>query len=60
MPVTTKLIDGKHRVVEEATGKIVTGRYPSPVDGGGHDSQERARRQADAINVSMAKKENET
>lgn len=53
MPVTTKLINGRHRIVEADTGNIVNNRHGTPVDGKGHYSAERAARQANAINASI-------
>ena len=58
MPVTTKFIKGKYRVVDD-TGKLTLGRHNVPVDGQGHDSPERAQRQADRINETVAKRKEE-
>lgn len=57
MPVTTKQVNGKWRVVEKATGKVVG--HPSgkgPADGGGHGTRKAAMQQAAAINISMHKR----
>ena len=54
MPVTTKLIRGRYRVVEEDTGRIATNQAGTPVDGGGFTKQDRAERQVSAINRSLA------
>ena len=56
MPVTTKLINGKYRVVEADTGKIVNGRWGTPADGKGHVTAKRAEDQAAAINASIEKR----
>ena len=55
MPVTIKGIKGKYRVIDD-TGKLTLGRHNVPVDGQGHDSPERAQRQADRINEAVAKR----
>jgi len=55
MPVTVKKVGGAYRVVEKATGKIVT-RGGKPVDGGGHLTAQGAQEQASAINISQARK----
>jgi len=49
MPNKTKLIRGKWRVVESATGKI-TKKNGKAVDGGGHKDRAAAIAQATAIN----------
>lgn len=58
MSVTIKLINGKYRVVDD-TGKLTLGRHRVPVDGKGHDSAEKAQRQANAINAAVEKRKKE-
>lgn len=56
MPVTVQKRGGKYRVVEAANNNIATNARGTPVDGGGHDSREKAAKQARAINASVKKK----
>ena len=56
MPVTTKKIGGKYRVVESESGQIAKNRSGTPVDGGGHKTADRATAQARAINASLQKR----
>lgn len=51
MPVKTKKIGEKWRVVEASSGKIVLNRKGNPVDGGGHQTEQSAKKQAAAINA---------
>jgi len=53
MPVTTKRIRSKYRVVEADTGELATNARGTPVDGGGHMSQQQAESQVRAINASL-------
>ena len=53
MPVTTRKINGKVRVIEAASGKIAKNKSGTAVDGGGHRSATRAAAQARAINASL-------
>ncbi len=55
MPVATKKIGGKWRVVETNTEKLAK-RNSRAVDGGGHGSKEKAIAQVQAINISLHKK----
>lgn len=57
MPVTCKLVNGKHRVVEARTGRIATNASGTPLDGGGHGSQELCQRQARAVNAHLKEKQ---
>ncbi|KKM94067.1 hypothetical protein LCGC14_1202090 [marine sediment metagenome] len=52
MPVETKKIGGKWRVVEANTGKLAK-RNGRAVDGGGHGSEGKAVAQVQAINISL-------
>lgn len=56
MPLTTKLINGKHRLVEASTGKISMTSNGNPRDGGGGMLKSKVQRQANAINAAIAKK----
>lgn len=56
MPVTTKLIRGRYRVVEAQTDRIATNQAGTAVDGGGYTSEDHAKRQAEAINSSLEKR----
>lgn len=49
MPATVRERDGKWRVVEPS-GRLVK-KNGTPVDGGGHATKEKARRQARAVNA---------
>lgn len=52
MAVFVRLINGKYRIVEGQTGNIATTRQSgAPLDGGGHQSMEKAIRQAAHINI---------
>lgn len=50
MPVSVKKRGGKYRLVEPG-GKIAKNKAGTAIDGGGHDSQAKAKRQADAVNM---------
>lgn len=50
MPVEAKRIDGKWRVIETDTGKLCRNEKGTPCDGGGHNTEKRAKAQATAIN----------
>ena len=49
MPVSVQRRKGKWRLIEPS-GKLARRKNGKPVDGGGHSSQEAARRQQRAIN----------
>ena len=51
MPVTVKPEGDKFRVVDAETGAPETNAAGTPVDGGGHETQEEAAAQARAINA---------
>lgn len=50
MPVKTIKRKGRHRIVEADTGRIAKNKAGTPVDGGGHAQEGKAKRQANAIN----------
>lgn len=50
MPATTAKRGKKFRVVE-SDGRLVLNKAGTPVDGGGHTSEAKAKRQARAINA---------
>lgn len=54
MTIEPKFINGRWRVVED--GNLVPGRYGTPVDGKGHETREKAQRQADAITAAVKKR----
>ena len=54
MPVMVRKAQGRFRIVESGSGKLVK-RGGSAVDGGGHASKENAESQARAINASLSK-----
>ena len=56
MPLTTKKIKDKWRVIEVKTGKIAKNAAGTALDGGGHGSQSAAQKQAAAVNISQARK----
>ena len=56
MPVRVRLRNGKYRVVEGTTGRIVKNSHGTAVDGGGTRFKSRADKQARAINSRLHKK----
>lgn len=55
MPARAVKRKGKWRVVEP-DGKLVRNEAGTPVDGGGHDSEALAKRQATAVNMPRKRK----
>lgn len=55
MPATVKKIKGKYRVIDADTGRPMRNQAGTSVDGGGHDAEAHAKRQARAINASLSK-----
>ncbi len=51
MPVTVRKSGSKYRVVERDGGAVAKNSSGTAVDGGGHESEERAKKQASAINT---------
>lgn len=51
MPVKISKRGDKFRVVEASNNRIAKNKAGTAVDGGGHKSQGRARKQAAAINI---------
>lgn len=51
MPVTCQKSGDKYRVVEAEGGKVATNRSGTAVDGGGHETEEACKQQAQAINA---------
>lgn len=60
MPVSTRRIGDKWRVVEAKSGKIAVNSAGTPVDGGGHKSKSQAIRQVGAINTPKESKRSAT
>lgn len=56
MPVTTKKVKGKTRIVEKDTGHIAKNKAGTAIDGGGFDSEAAAKKQMAAVNISLARK----
>lgn len=56
MPYMVRKQGTKYRVLEKSTGKVATNDSGTPVDGGGHKTAGEATRQAQAINISEARK----
>jgi len=56
MPLTTKKLGKKWRVVEVNTGDIANNAGGTALDGGGHESKTGAQSQAAAVNISKARK----
>ncbi len=56
MPVRTKKISGKYRVVESATGKIAKNASGTAMDGGGFESHAQAVNQVVAVNLAMRRR----
>ena len=57
MPVTVKHIAGKYRIVEAESGNIATNKNNRPIDGGGHEDEAKAERQAGYINQAPVKED---
>lgn len=55
MPYLVKKIKDKFRVVDKNTGKIAKNASGTAVDGGGHSSEAKARKQQSALNISYAR-----
>ena len=55
MKVEVIQMGGLWRIVDEENGRVVVSRNGKPLDGGGHDSREKAIRQAGHINASSEK-----
>lgn len=55
MPVVVSKINGRWRVTEGDLKTIATNRAGTALDGGGHDSKEKAAAQARAVNASLKK-----
>lgn len=53
MPVTVSKRGSKYRVVEKDGGAVAKNKAGTPVDGGGHESEQAAKRQASAMNARM-------
>ena len=56
MPLTVKKRGDKYRVVEVDTGRIAKNAAGTSLDGGGRESKAAAMKQAQAVNISQAKK----
>ncbi len=54
MPVKVKRQGEKYRVIEASTGRLALSSGGIPRDGGGHESEEKAKAQANAINASLS------
>lgn len=58
MPLTVKKRGDKYRVVEAKTGKIAKNAAGTALDGGGKKSKPAVEKQAQAVNISQARKRN--
>jgi len=56
MPYSVKKIRGKYRVVKKSTGQVALNNAGTPLDGGGHESAEKAGAQIGAIDRSEARR----
>lgn len=56
MPVTVKKVGKKWRVVEAASGNIARNKGGTALDGGGHESREKAVSQSRAVNMHLREK----
>ena len=56
MPVTTAKRSGKFRLIESNTGRIAKNKANKALDGGGHESEAQAKKQASAVNISQSRK----
>lgn len=54
MPACARRLNKVWRVVECDSGRITKNRAGTAVDGGGHDTEADAKKQADAINASQS------
>jgi hypothetical protein len=57
MPVQVIKQGSKYRLVEIETGHIAANKNNRPIDGGGHEDEAKAARQASYINQAIEKKE---
>lgn len=58
MPLTVRKRGDKYRVVEAKTGKIAKNAAGTALDGGGKKSKSAVEKQAQAVNISQARKRN--
>lgn len=58
MPNKVAKRNGKFRVIEGDTGRIVKNKSGTAIDGGGFSSKDKAQKQASAVNISQAKRKN--
>jgi hypothetical protein len=56
MPVVVRKRGDKFRIVESGSGKVAKTAGGGSADGGGHSSEEKAKRQARAINRSLSQR----
>lgn len=56
MPLTVRKRGEKYRVVEKDTGKIAKNAAGTALDGGGKKSKAAVEKQAQAVNISQARK----
>ena len=56
MPLTTKKRGDKYRVIEQDSGHIAKNAAGTALDGGGKKSKAAATKQAQAVNISQARK----
>jgi len=52
MPYTVRKISGKYRILKEGSGKVAKNKGGSAMDGGGHDSRQKAYAQIKAVEMS--------
>jgi hypothetical protein len=56
MPLRAARKGDKYRIVETETGRIAKNKAGTAIDGGGFKSRSRAVKQAQAVNISQARK----
>lgn len=56
MPLKTVKRGDKYRVIETETGRIAKNAAGTSLDGGGHASENSAKKQASAVNINQARK----
>jgi hypothetical protein len=58
--VKVEKVEEKYRIVDAETGLVAVNAGGKPLDGGGHDFEDKAQRQVGYINAGLEKKRNET
>ena len=56
MPVMTRKLRGKFRLIESESGKLARNEKGTPIDGGGSQDKAKVDRQARAVNANLSEK----